>query len=184
MVGSAAVRAARGEQTRAMNGRAILLGAVLGLAAAPGAAAQEPPPGDGGTTVGGSVPSYLELVLGTPATALAAFPKPRSYSMRFDAVVTATDSRTLLTLADGDTASGARRGHLSSGSRRLPLPLRAAVGSTALQSLDASIDPLLARWTGAIARRKATVHLRQTVRRRASGTYHKLVLVTVASETP
>jgi len=167
-----------------MNGRAILLGTAIALAAAPAAGAQTPPPVDGGTNVGGTVPSYLELILGKPSTALAAFPRPRNYDMTFDAVVTATDTPTLLTLADGDAASGSRLGHLSSGARRLPLPLQAKVGSAAFQRLDSSIDPLLARWNDAITRKKATVRLRQTVRRRATGTYHKVVLVTVSSETP
>jgi hypothetical protein len=167
----------------ASNGRTILLGAALALAAAPAAAWAQTPGGDG-TEVGGSVPSYLELILGKPGTAFTTFPRVRTYSTSFKAVVTATDSPTLLTLADGDASSGARRGHLASGARRLPLPLEVRVGKSAFQRLDAAVDPLLTRWNEAITRKTATVKLRQKVRSKAAGAYHKVVLVTASSQTP
>jgi hypothetical protein len=166
---------------RASNGRTILLGAAMALAAAPAAASAQSPV-DGGTEVGGSVPSYLELILGKPGTAFTTFPRVRTYSTSFEAVVTATDSPTVLTLADGDATSGAKLGHLSSGARRLPLPLEASVGRAAFQGLDA--DPLLARWNDAITRKPVTVKLRQKVRSRAAGAYHKVILVTASSQTP
>jgi hypothetical protein len=166
---------------RASKGRTILLGAAMTLAAAP-AAAWAQSPVDGGTEVGGSVPSYLELILGRPGTAFTTFPQVRTYSTSFEAVVTATDSPTVLTLTDGDATSGARLGHLSSGARRLPLPLEASAGRAAFQALDA--DPLLARWTDAITRKPVTVKLRQRVRSRAAGAYHKVILVTAQPQTP
>jgi hypothetical protein len=166
---------------RASNGRTILLGAAMALAAAP-AAAWAQSPIDGGTEVGGSVPSYLELILGKPGTAFTTFPKVRTYSTSFKVVVTATDSPTLLTLADGDATSGAKLGHLSSGARRLPLPLEASVGRSAFQALDA--DPLLAHWNDAITRKPVTVKLRQKVRSRTAGAYHKVLLVTASPQTP
>jgi len=165
----------------ASNGRTILLGAAVALAAAP-AAAWAQSPIDGGTEVGGSVPSYLELILGEPGTAFTTFPKVRTYSTSFQAVVTATDSPTLLTLADGDATSGATLGHLSSGARRLPLPLEASVGRSPFQGLDAG--PLLAHWNDAITRKPVTVKLRQKVRSRATGAYHKVILVTASPQTP
>jgi hypothetical protein len=166
---------------RASNGRTILLGATLALAVTPAAAWAQA--GDG-TEVGGSVPSYLELILGKPGTAFTTFPKVRTYSTSFEAVVTATDSPTVLTLTDGDATSGSRLGHLSSGAKRLPLPLEATVGKSAFQGLDASVDPLLARWNEAITRKTTTVKLRQKVRSKAAGAYHKIILVTASPQTP
>ena len=90
----------------------------------------------------------------------------------------------MLTLADGDFSTGSKLGYLTSGSKRLPLPLEARADKGAFQSLDSSVDPLLTRWTEAMARQKATVRLRQKVRNRASGNYHKVLLVTLSTETP
>jgi hypothetical protein len=56
------------------------------------------------------------------------------------------------------------------------------VGRAAFQGLDA--DPLLARWNDAITRKAVTVKLRQKVRSRAAGAYHKVILVTASSQTP
>jgi hypothetical protein len=164
----------------------ILLGAALAAAAVPAAAAraQDPPPVDGGTNVGGVVPSYLELILGKPTSSLASFAKARTYTSSFEVMVTATDKPTLLTLADGDATSGSRLGRLMSGSHRMPAPLEATVGKAAFQSLDASIDPLLATYDDAVTRKAVTVKLRQKVRHRAGGTYHKIILATASSQTP
>jgi hypothetical protein len=89
-----------------------------------------------------------------------------------------------LSLADGDATSGSKRGHLASGSKRLPDPLEARVGNAAFQPLDDAVDPLLARWAKPIAREAAKVTLRQKVKGKPSGTYRKVVLVTLSSETP
>ena len=130
------------------------------------------------------MPSFLELILTQPAKGFAAFSKTKSYEMTFNAQVTATDSPTLLTLADGDATSGSKLGHISVGSKRLPSPLEAAVGKTAFQSLDSAVDPLLTRWTEAKTRAPATVKLRQKVKGKATGSYRKVVLVTLSTETP
>lgn len=169
-----------------MRGVKILLGAAMAAAAVPAAAAraQEPPPVGGGTNVGGTVPSYLELILGKPTSSLSTFRKVRTYTSSFRAMVTATDKPTLITLADGDYTSGSRRGRLVSGSHRMPLPLEARIGRAAFQGLNASIDPLLITYDDAVTRQSATVRLRQKVRRKAPGTYHKLILVTASSQTP
>jgi hypothetical protein len=108
----------------------MLLGAALAAAVVPAAAAraQEPSPVGGGTNVGGTVPSYLELILGKPTSSLATFKTVRTYTSRFQAMVTATDRPTELTLADGDATSGSRLGRLMSGSHRMPLPLEATIG--------------------------------------------------------
>ena len=151
--------------------------------AAPAAWSQTPPI-DGGTKVGGEVPSFLELILTQPAKGFAAFSKAKSYEMTFKAQITATDSPTLLTLADGDATSGSKLGHISVGSKRLPSPLEAAVGKTAFQSLDSAVDPLLTRWSEAKTRAATTVKLRQKVTGKATGSYRKVVLVTLSTETP
>ena len=168
-----------------MKLRTMLAGAVIAALAAPAAAmAQTPDPVSGGTNVGGSVPSFLELILTQPSKGFAAFSKTKSYEMTFDAQVTATDAPTLLTLADGDATSGSKLGHISVGSKRLAAPLEAAVGRSPFQPLDNAVDPLLAKWTESATRLKSTVKLRQKVTGKATGKYRKVLLVTLSTETP
>ena len=128
-----------------MKLRTILAATVIGAMAAPGAAMAQTPPVSGGTDIGGTVNSFLELILTQPAKGFAAFSKTKSYEMSFDAQITATDPGTQLSLADGDATSGSKLGHLSVGSKRLPSPLEAAVGKSAFQPLDGSVDPLLTK---------------------------------------
>jgi hypothetical protein len=167
-----------------MKLRTILAASAIAALAAPAAAAAQTPPIDGGTEVGGSVPSFLELILTQPAKGFASFAKAKNYDMSFDAQITATDSPTLLSIADGDATSGSKLGHISIGSKRLPSPLAATVGKAAFQPLDGSVDPLLTKWSDSATRAKATVKLRQKVTGKATGTYRKLVLVTLSTETP
>jgi hypothetical protein len=156
--------------------------AVLALAAGPASA--QTPPVDDGTTVGGDVPSYLALTLTQPS-GFATFKKSGSYQLSFNAYATSTEDVTQISVIDGDEVSGSRLGHLSSGGKRLPDPLEARVGSAAFQPLDAALDPLLARWSGnPVTNRQAKITLRQKVRVKASGTYHKVLLVTESTETP
>ena len=167
-----------------MKLRTIVAGTALAaLVAAPAAMAQTPPV-DGGTEVGGTVPSFLELILTQPSKGFASFSKTKSYEMSFNAHVTTTDAPTLLTLADGDATSGSKLGHISVGTKRLPSPLEARMGKAAFQGLDSSVDPLLTRWTEQVTRRQATVKLRQKVKGKATGNYRKVVLVTLSTETP
>jgi hypothetical protein len=167
-----------------MKLRTILAASAIGALAAPAAAFAQTEPVGGGVPVGGDVPSFLELILTQPAKGFAAFSKAKSYEMSFNAQVTATDEQTILSIADGDATSGARLGHISVGSKRLPSPLEATVGKAAFQPLDGSVDPLLTKWTEAVTRQKATVKLRQKVTSKTTGTYRKLVLVTLSTETP
>jgi hypothetical protein len=169
-----------------MKLRTIVAGTALAaLVAAPVASAQTPPV-DGGTEIGGSAPSFLELILNQPSKGFAAFSKTKSYEMSFNATVITTDSPSLLTLADGDVTSGSKLGYISVGKKKLPSPLEARVGKTAFQPLDSSIDPVLTRWSDVTGRAngKATVKLRQKVKGKATGNYRKLVLVTLSTETP
>jgi len=167
-----------------MKLRTILAATALTAVAAPAAAFAQTPPIEGGTEVGGSVPSFLELILTQPKTGLSKFPRAKTYATSFEAQVTTTDGPTQLSLADGEVVSGSRLGHLSRGSKRLPLPLEARVGRAAFQTLDQSVDPLLTRWTEPGTRVKATVNLRQKVKGKASGSYRKVLLVTLSTDTP
>jgi hypothetical protein len=167
-----------------MKLRTILAGTVLAALAAPASAWSQTPPIEDGTVVGGSVPSFLELILTQPSTAFASFAKAKTYELSFVAQVTATDSPTLLTLADGEVTSGSKLGRLANGSKLLPLPLEARVGSAAFQSLGQPVDPLLTRWSDAGTRKPATVKLRQKVKKKASGNYRKVILVTLSTEAP
>ena len=86
--------------------------------------------------------------------------------------VTLTDaSGATLSLADGEVASGSKLGHLTSGSKRLPLALEARVGKSAFQPLDnRRCRRCSAKWgvTSAL-KMKSTVNLRQQVKSKASG---------------
>jgi hypothetical protein len=171
---------------RATSGRRYLVGGVLTLAlltvAVPMARAQTEPV-EGGTPVGGDVSSTLELILTQPS-GFSTFKKSGTFSLSFNALAIGTEATTQLSLADGDATSGSRLGHLASGSKRLPDPLQARVGNAAFQPLDESIDPLLTRWTRPVTREPAKITLRQQVKGKPSGTYHKTLLVTLSSETP
>src|SRR4051794_33346866 len=99
-----------------MKLRTFIAVAAIGAAVAPAALAQSPPdPISGGTDVGGIVPSFLELSIIPPTASagLASFPKAKTYNTSFGVQVTATDEVTVLTLADGDIASGSKMGHLA-----------------------------------------------------------------------
>jgi hypothetical protein len=160
----------------------VLTLALLTVAAVPAARAQTQPVDDG-TTVGGEVNSSLELILTQPS-GFSTFKRSGTFSLSFNALAIGTEETTQLSLVDGDATSGAKLGHLSSGSKRLPDPLEARVGNAAFQPLDDSMDALLTRWTRPVTRAPAKVTLRQRVQGKASGTYHKTLLVTLSSETP
>ncbi|MDA0162924.1 hypothetical protein OM076_21810 [Solirubrobacter ginsenosidimutans] len=146
------------------------------------AAAQAQAGGD--TGVGGDVHSFMELSLTQPAQGFAAFARAKSYEMSIVARATATDAPSSLSIADGDVVSGSKAGHLTIGAKRLSAPLEAAVGKGAFMPLGSSVDPLLVRWSSITARATATVKLRQRVTAKRTGSYRKLVLVTLSSETP
>lgn len=165
---------------RVIRGGVLTL-AVLAVAAAPAAAQVQPV--DGGSDVTGRVDSYLELIITQP-NGFSTFKKAGSYSLSFNALATTTETVAKLSVADGDAASGSKLGHMSAGAKRLPDALEARVGSAAFQPLDDSVDPLLARWAGPITRKQSKVTLRQKVRGKPSGTYRKVLLVTLSSETP
>jgi hypothetical protein len=163
-----------------MKVQTIALTTALVALAAPAVARAQ----DGGSTpIGGHVSSYLELIITQPAKGFDAFATAKSYATSIDAQTTATD-KTTLSIADGDAISGSKRGHLSVGAKRLPAPLEVTVGGAAFQPLDGPLEPLLAKRSDAGSRIKSTIKLRQKVTGKATGTYRKLVLVTLSTETP
>jgi hypothetical protein len=167
-----------------MKLRIILAATALSAVAVPGTAMAQTDPISGGTVIGGLAPSFLELILTQPATSLTTFTKAKTYSANFNVGATTTDETAVLTIADGEVASGSKIGHLTSGSKALPLALEARVGKAAFQPLDSAVGPLLTRWNGPATRAAAVVNLRQKVTRKAAGSYRKVVLVTLSSETP
>lgn len=168
-----------------MKLRTILAVSALGAAVVPAAAlAQTPDPVGGNTIIGGGVQSFLELSIAQPSTAFTTFTKAKTYSSKFDVAVTITDGGAQLSLADGEAVRGSKLGHLTSGSKRLPLALEARVGKSAFQPLDAAVAPLLTKWSDVGTKMKSTVNLRQQVKSKASGKFRKVVLVTLSTETP
>jgi hypothetical protein len=168
-----------------MKLRTFLATAAVGTlaVAAPTASAQTAPV-NGGTTIGATVPSMLELIISQPKTSFATFSKAKTYSTSFDVAVTTTDNLAQLSLADGEVTSGSKMGRLAAGKKLLPLPLEARVGKSAFAPLNTPVEAQLTRWSEAVARARATVNVRQQVKAKASGSYRKLVLVTLSTDTP
>jgi hypothetical protein len=158
--------------------------AALAALVAPTAAQAQGDPAGGNTGIGGDVHSFMELSLTQPAAGFAAFARAKPYEMSIDARVTTTDAPSSLSIADGEVISGSKAGHVTVGSKRLSSPLEAAVGKAAFQPLGSATDPLLTRWSTITGRAKATVKLRQRVTAKSTGSYRKLVLVTLSTETP
>jgi|tagenome__1003787_1003787.scaffolds.fasta_scaffold20199410_1 hypothetical protein len=170
-----------------MKLRTILAVTALGAAGVPASLAQAQTPPDpisGGTVIGGVVSSFLELSVTQPTSAFTKFTKAKTYSASFKASATTTDDTALISIADGEVASGSKLGRLTSGSKKLPLALEARAGKGAFQRLDTSVAPLLARLSGPATRATSTISLRQKVQRKVSGSYRKLVLVTLSTEAP
>lgn len=167
-----------------MKLRTILAATVATTAVAAPVASAQTQPVEGGTKVGGTVPSMLELSLTQPPTAtFSAFTKAKTYSTSFTAGVTSTDDTAFLSLADGDATSGSKLGHFVSKGKALPSPLQASVKGAFLP-LDTTLDPQLTKWTDAVTHSPATVKLRQKVTGKSKGTFHKVLLVTLSTETP
>ncbi|MBE2316178.1 hypothetical protein DVA67_009340 [Solirubrobacter sp. CPCC 204708] len=162
----------------------IAVSAVGAVAVAAPLASAQTPPVSGGTTIGATVPSMLELIITQPKATLAAFPKAKTYSTSFDVAVTTTDNAAQLSLTDGEVNRGSKMGRLASGKKLLPLPLEARVGKSAFAALNTPVESQLTKWNQAVARSKATVNLRQKVKAKASGNYRKVLLVTLSTDTP
>ena len=154
-----------------------ILIAVLFVLAVPSVASAQ-------TDIAGDVFGQMSLSLDPPTKGFTTFSAAKTYETSMTARVTATEGPMLLSIADGDAASGSRRGHLAAGSKRLAAPLEATVGSAAFQPLDASVDPLLKRWSAFGSNVEAKIKLRQKVTAKTTGSYRKLVLVTLSTETP
>ena len=119
-----------------MKLRTILAATVIGALAAPGAAMAQTPPVNGGTDIGGTVNSFLELILTQPAKGFAAFSKTKSYEMSFDAQITATDPA-----RSSRSPTAMRRAGPSSGT------CRSAPSACPRRSRRRSASPRSSRWT-------------------------------------
>jgi hypothetical protein len=97
-------------------------------------------------------------------------------------MTTTTETAAQLDIVDGDVTSGSKLGHMASGSKKLPDPLQARVVKGAFQPLDESLDPF--EISGPVSRKTSKITLRQKVRSKPKGAYHKTMLVTAMSETP
>jgi hypothetical protein len=177
---------ARTHTRRAVRAQAAV--AACALAAATAAPAEAP-------VVGGSVPSVLTLSLSQPS---GFSPAPetsaqrrgnrssRLYTTAIEVAVTATETPTRLSIADGEATGGRRRGRLVRGAAALSPALQAAAGPGAYRSLDRGVDPQLAQWSQPLTEQTATVRVRQAYRGSAGGLrrYHKLLLITVTAGGP
>lgn len=158
---------------------AVALTAAAFAVAAPVASAQTPPV-DGGGQVGGSVSGMMELILAQP-NGFSTFKKKGSPTLSFTARATSTEATEQLSIADGLSSSGSKLGRLVAGSKRMPDPLEARVGSAPYQKLNNAFDPVLKRWTSPLAQQATKVTLRQKVRKSAKGPYRKVLLVTLST---
>lgn len=138
---------------------------------------------DPGMDLTANIPSYLELILGQPDTGFGKFASAKTYSTSFAVKATSTLPGSYLAVEDGD-ATGKKVGRLASGSKVLSLPLEARVGKATFASLDAPVWTPLTKWSAPHSNSSAKVDLRQTVEAKTSGSYRKLLLVTLSTETP
>jgi hypothetical protein len=138
--------------------------------------------------VGGEVPSTIELSVSetTPFTRVSRGPHGSVYSALIGVEATATEAPVRLSIADGETAAGRRRGRMVRGSSFLKAPLEARVDRGSYGSLDASVDPLLRTWSEPISAAIATIQLRQSAKASISTLrgYRKSLLVTVTVAGP
>jgi hypothetical protein len=161
---------------------ALIATVVVALAGATAAHAEE------GTSIGGTVESTLGLSLGEVSafTRSGAAPRGRVFTASIPIEVTATEGPMWLSIADGETFAGRRRGRLVRETSTLAIPLQAA-GNGPYRSLNASVAPVLEEWGEPVSLEAATIRLRQTVRGRTPRTlhgYHKLLLVTITDAGP
>ena len=157
---------------------AALAGAVAGLllVTASPAAAQ--------TDVGGQVDSLLMLSL-DDASGFETFDGPGAYDLLVRARITSTGNRALLSVADGDIASGNRLGRMAGSASLLDNPLEARVGTSPFEPLNAAVDPILAEF-GTVANERVNIRLQQRIDagERPRGTYTKTLLITLSATAP
>jgi|GEM_PF-2606358 len=156
--------------------------ALLAAGAAP-ALAQDSPDVGGGLQIGGTVASTQELILPS-VSGLSSFKKAGTQKLSFTAQVTTTDDQAELSIGDGSTTSSKKLGFMTSGSKKLALPLQVRFGKAAAQPLDNPIDPELTHWNRPTAHEPAVIGLSQKVAKKAAGTYRKILFVTLSPATP
>jgi hypothetical protein len=130
----------------------------------------------GSPTPGGTVPSTLAVSLSEPS------PFRRHgdlYTATIRAEVTATDTPTSLSLADGEVTQGPRLGHLVGGSSVLSPALEARAAGP-WRSLDAAVPAALRVWSEPLADTPVKIRLRQRAPdARALHSHRKLLLGTL-----
>lgn len=157
---------------------ASLLALTATLAGACALASAQTPPSPGGT-----VPSVLALSVREPSALRSVGDGVFVSTIRVE--VTATETPTRLSLADGEVTAGARLGHLVRGSSILSPALRAAADGGSYRSLDASVPPPLRTWGQPLSRAVSRIRVRQSAPH--AGTlrgYEKLLLVTLTAAGP
>jgi len=137
------------------------------------------------TDVGGSVDSLLELSLDEPSGFESFPPGPGEHDLVVRARITSTGNRALLSVADGDIASGNRLGRMAGSTSLLDTPLEARVGTNPFEPLNAAVDPILAEF-GPVANERVNIRLQQRIGagERPRGTYTKTLLITLSANAP
>jgi hypothetical protein len=168
---------------RARRATLALFGALLALSSAlAGSLARAAAP-----VPGGEVPSTLALSLSEPGPfkRVGAARRGGLFATTIRAEVTATDVPARLSVADGDSGSGRRRGHLGRGASILPSPLEASADGGPLRSLAARVPAPLRIWRAPVSGAMARIRLRQRApSARAVRGRHKLLLVTLTAGGP
>jgi len=134
--------------------------------------------------VGGTVLPEIALSIGTPTALQAA--GHDDYLLQVPVQVTSSVDQVRLSVADGEDPAGAAHGHLHDGAGVAAAPLFVSVGTGPTKSLAAPVDPLLKTWNGPVALAPATVVVRQRLAGslRVATALHKLILISVSTETP
>lgn len=162
--------------------RWIPLSLVAALLALPGALASAQSP-----TPGGEVPSTLALSLSEPGPLERVGGSRRGgvFATTIRAEATATDVPSRLSLADGDSGAGVRRGHLGRGRSILPTPLEASADGGPLRSLADPVPASLRVWRMPTAGAPVRIRLVQKASSaRAVRNKSKLLLVTLTAGGP
>lgn len=134
--------------------------------------------------VGGTVLPSIALSIGVPSGFQAV--DGGNYVLRVPVAVTASVGDVRLSVADGEDPAGGAHGRLHDAAGLASAPLMVSVTGGPAQSLAAPVDPLLKVWHQPVALAPATIVIRQQLKGslQAVKPLHKLVLITVSSETP
>ena len=175
------MRALTDARRRATRARALV---VAGCAAATACVAALDGPAVHAQAVGGTVLPAIGLSIGAQSDFRAV--GGLDYVMQVPVQVTSSVGDVRLSVADGEDVAGAAHGRLHDAAGLASAPLSVSVTGGPAQSLAAAVDPLLKAWRQPVTLAPATIVIHQQFTRslQAVRPLHKLVLVTVSSETP